>query len=93
MNKWTPIEKGLPPVGVPLIVTIKDTFKGVRALRFPVIYRKSFYDDVYGFYVYGVEEEKLTCEYSPVLAWMKFPMIYAGESEICMGKAGKHETD
>mgnify|MGYP006991720048 CR=1 FL=1 len=39
--KWTDIKEGLPPLGVPLIVTIKDhlEFKP-NELRYPVVYEQ-----------------------------------------------------
>ena len=43
MSEWININDGLPPVGMPIIVTINDTFRNRRELRYPVIYRKRFY--------------------------------------------------
>ena len=39
MNKWTPIEEGLPPVATPLIVSVVNNFEGKRKeLRYPVYF-------------------------------------------------------
>ena len=76
MNKWISIKDGLPPIGVPLIVSIYDTFNNRRELRYPVIYRKSLYDKGFRFYMYGIEENVLLPEYSEVRAWMEFPRVY-----------------
>ena len=78
MNEWININDGLPPVGMPIIVTINDTFRNRRELRYPVIYRKSFYANSYGFYEHGLEDHLLTAEYSPVIAWMPLPEPYKG---------------
>jgi len=41
--KWEILETGKPPVGVPLIVTIHDTFRNRKELRYPVYYQKSLF--------------------------------------------------
>ena len=79
MSEWTNINDGKPPVGMPLIVTIDCTFRNQRELRYPVVYRKSFYSDSYGFYEHGLEDQLLTAEYSPVIAWMPLPEPYKEE--------------
>ena len=76
---WTSIKDGLPPVGIPLIVTIYDSFKGKRELRYPVYYQKGFFSNNYGFYLYGNEDNLLLPEYSEVLAWCEFPNVYERE--------------
>lgn len=75
---WKKVKtEGLPPIGVPLIVTIDDMVRMRRELRYPVVYRKSLFSDSYGFYDNGgYEESLLTPEYSPVVAWMEIPEIY-----------------
>lgn len=41
-NEWTKITDGLPPIGVPLIVTVKDGLQSKpNTLRYPVYYEKS----------------------------------------------------
>lgn len=75
---WTSIKDSLPPVGEPLIVTIYDSIRNRRELRYPVFYRKSCYHDGYGFYEYGLEDNMLLPEYSEVLAWMELPRPYWG---------------
>lgn len=79
---WMPIGDGKPPVGVPLIVTIKDSIRGRNELRYPVYYKKSLYGGCWGFYVYGDEDSLLLPEYSEVLAWCEFPEIYDGEELV-----------
>lgn len=79
--KWIPISEGLPPTGKALIVTIHDTFKQRRELRYPVYYRQSFYSNNYGFYQYGIKENMLLPEFSEVIAWMKIPDIYGEAKE------------
>lgn len=73
---WTSINDGLPPVGKALIVTINDTIRQRRELRYPVEYRKSYYSNHYGFYQYGIEENILLPEFSEVVAWMEIPSPY-----------------
>lgn len=75
-SRWIPIEEGLPPLGIPLIVSVYDTFKITNELRYPVIYRKSLFREGYNFYVYGAEENILLPEYTVVKAWMEFPGTY-----------------
>lgn len=81
MYKWISIKDGLPPIGAPLIVTIHDTMRQRRELRYPVYYRHSMYGSGYGFYQYGEAGSYLTPEYSPVLAWMKVPQVWDGVAE------------
>lgn len=73
---WTSIKDSLPPVAEPLIVTIYDSIRNRRELRYPVFYRKSCYYDGYGFYEYGLEDNVLLPEYSEVLAWMELPIPF-----------------
>ena len=78
-DSWMPISEGLPPMGVPLIVTIYDTINSRRELRWPVFYQHSLYRDEWGFYQYGSEDYKLDPEMSEVLAWQQYPEIWEGE--------------
>lgn len=79
--KWIPITEGPPPTGEVLIVTIFDTLRQRKELRYPVSYRKSYYSDNYGFYQYGIEENILLPEFSEVLAWMPIPKMWDGERD------------
>ncbi len=49
VNGWNEmVEKGLPPIGQPLIVTIKDNLQGMpNQLRYPVYYVKDAMKDQY----------------------------------------------
>ena len=40
-NEWTKITDGLPPIGVPLIVTVKDNLQGKEHTQIPRLLRKS----------------------------------------------------
>jgi hypothetical protein len=79
--KWIPITEKLPTPGSCVIVTIYDSFRNRRELRYPVTYRESYYTDSYGFYQYGTEENYLMPEYSEVIAWMPIPDVYDGDLE------------
>lgn len=79
MMEWKSIKEQKPPIGEALIVTVYDGCRNRRELRYPVTYRKSYYNNGFGFYQYGVEENYLMPEYSEVLAWMRIPSTYEGE--------------
>ena len=74
--KWTSIEQGLPPAGVPLIVTVACADDGKRRpkIAYPVVYR-----DKWGFYEYGAEHGIIGREYYKVTAWMTLPKPYTGK--------------
>lgn len=74
MREWKPITEGLPKIGVPLIVTIYDSTRFRRELRYPVYYLKSIFCDEYGFYVNGTDI--LLPEFSEVIAYMEMPTVY-----------------
>lgn len=80
MNKnWNEItEKGLPPVGKPLIVTIKDNLQGMpNQLRYPVYYVKDTMKNQYCWkWLYGDMAYDLLPEVSEVLAWQLMPEIF-----------------
>lgn len=78
-TQWKSIKECLPPVGMALIVTIDDSIRCRRELRYPVYYRQSFYGGDYGFYHFADEGSILLPEYSKVLAWMPLPPIYEEE--------------
>lgn len=76
---WTSIKDSLPPVGEPLIVTIYNSIKNRRELKYPVFYRRSCYYNGYDFYEYGLKDNVpfvLLPEYSEVRAWMELPRPY-----------------
>ncbi|MCD8204977.1 MAG: hypothetical protein LUC16_04040 [Coprobacillus sp.] len=77
---WHPIEEGLPPIDICLIVTIRDTYHQRLELRYPVEYRQSVYGDGYGFYQM-LDGSLLTPERSEVTAWMPLPSPYIGGVE------------
>lgn len=68
MQKWSKLEDKKPPVDIFFIVVVFDTFKYRSELRYLVIYRKLLYCDMYGFYIYDIEEDILLEEHSLVLA-------------------------
>lgn len=85
MGKWKMIkEDGLPPVGKPLIVTIKDNLQGKpNELRYPVYYEKdSMKSDYHWSWRYGDFAYELMPEVSEVLAWCEFPEIYEELMEV-----------
>lgn len=81
MIEWMPIGEGVPPIGMPLIITIMDGYRHKRELRYPVYYQKSPYDGNYGFFVHGREDYEIDQEYSQILAWILMPEIWEGEEE------------
>lgn len=80
---WHDIEDGLPPVGVPLIVTVEsDTYNELNVgakLCYPVVYRKSFVRDEYRFYEHGLEDGIIGPDYFHVTGWIEFPKPYHRE--------------
>lgn len=74
-NEWTKITDGLPPVGVPLIVTVKDGLQGKpNTLRYPVYYEKA--KDGCGYrwsWRFGDYDYDLVPEVSEVIGWMEMP--------------------
>lgn len=84
MNNWNEIvEKGLPPIGKPLIVTIKDNLQGMsNQLRYPVYYVKDAMKDQYAWkWIYGDMVYDLTSEVSEVIAWQTIPKPFDEEDE------------
>ena len=42
LMKWNSVKDGLPPIGIPLLVTVKDNLQGKPSeLRYPVYYEKA----------------------------------------------------
>ena len=80
---WTSIKDGLPPVGEPLIVTIKDNLQsGRKELRYPVYYEKDSMKSGYHWsWRYGDFSYELLPEVSEVIAWAKLPQIYDDGSD------------
>lgn len=84
LKDWNEIrEKGLPPVGVPLIVTIKDNLQGMpNQLRYPVYYVKDTTKNKYCWkWLWGDLAYDLLPEVSEVIAWMEMPEIFEGDSD------------
>ena len=84
MNNWNSItEKGLPPIGKPLIVTIKDNLQGMpNQLRYPVYYVKDTMKDQYVWkWIYGDMVYDLTSEVSEVTAWQTLQKKKKNEAE------------
>lgn len=79
MNDWNEItEKGLPPAGQPLIVTIKDNLQGMpNQLRYPVYYVKDTMKNQYSWkWLYGDMAYDLLPEVSEVVAWQLMPETF-----------------
>lgn len=87
MNDWNVlIKKGLPPIGKPLIVTIKDNLQGMpNQLRYPVYYVKDTMKNRYSWkWIYGDLVYDLLPEVSEVIAWIEMPVEYVeGAQEEC----------
>lgn len=82
MNEWKTIEKDcLPPIGKPLIVTVKDNLQGKpNELRYPVYYEKDSMKGGYHWsWRYGDFAYELLPDVSEVIAWVEMPKIYEGE--------------
>lgn len=77
MENWKSIKKdGKPPIGKPLIVSVRNMGYGARReLRYPVVYKEDDYAiGHYGFYMNG--SDILLPDYSLVTAWIPFPNPY-----------------
>ena len=72
------VEIGLPPVGKPLIVTVKDNLQGrPNELRYPVYYEKDSMKGGYHWsWRYGDFAYELVPDVSEVIAWMELPSAY-----------------
>ena len=75
---------GLPPIGQPLIVTVKDNFMGLsNQLRYPVYYGKDAITDRYSWkWILEDRVNELVPEVSEVIAWKLLP-------EPCIGSLRK----
>ena len=81
-DNWKSIEEdGLPPIGIPLIVTIKDKLQGLpNHLKFPVYYVKDMFNEGYCWkWLYGYTD--LFQEVGEVIAWQLFPDVYELDGE------------
>ena len=80
--KWNKISDGLPPIGYPVIVTIKDNLRfGLNELRYPVYYERSRNNNSFHWsWRFGDMEYELIPDVSEVIAWAKIPAPYE-ESE------------
>lgn len=81
MMEWKKILDGLPPIGIPLIVTVKDHLQGKpNELSYPVYYEKSKGGFGYRWsWRYGDFDYDLLPEVSEVVAWKKIPEPYQCE--------------
>lgn len=77
-NGWIPIEEGLPPVGLPLIVTVKDNLqRKPNERRLPVYYEKDSIKDGYHWsWRYGDYAYELLPDVSEIVAWRPLPEPY-----------------
>ena len=74
-DRWIPINNNKPPLGMALMVTVKNHLcGGKRELRYPVTYMERYYEKGYSFYMNGTEI--LLPDYSEVAAWMPLPKPY-----------------
>lgn len=84
---WTRIttdKSNMPPVGQPLIVTIKDVLQGKpNELRYPVYYEKDPIRQSYHWsWRYGDLAYELLPDVSEVIAWQEMPGVYQELKEI-----------
>ena len=77
------VEIGLPPLGKPLIVTVKDNLQGrPNELRYPVYYEKDSMKGGYHWsWRYGDFAYELVPDVSEVVAFIELPIAYE-ESEV-----------
>lgn len=77
------IKAGMPPVGVPLIVTVEDFLKGEREVRYPVYYQQSpFSNSLHFRWKYGDLDYELLQDVRKVVAWAKIPEPYVDDEEM-----------
>ena len=77
------VEIGFPPVGRPLIVTIKDNLQGrPNELRYPVYYEEDRMKGGYHWsWRYGDFDYELVPDVSEVIAWQPLPQPYQPKGE------------
>lgn len=82
-ERWHKIADGLPPIGTPLIVTVKDGLQGKpNTLRYPVYYEKAKEGCGYGWsWRFGDYDYALLPEVSEVVAWMEIPEPFWEEED------------
>lgn len=80
---WNEVSKANPPIGEPLIVTIRDNLQGMpNQLRYPVYYVKDTMKHTYCWkWLYGDMAYDLLPEVSEVIAWQHMPGIFDGTQE------------
>lgn len=80
---WIKISDALPPIGEPLLVTIKDNLQGKpNELRYPVYYERSRNNNSFHWsWRFGDMEYELIPDVSEVIAWAKIPEPY--EENLC----------
>lgn len=78
--KWNKIEDGLPPAGVPLIVSVDRNINhgSPRTVLSPVYYMKSYSANAWGFFEFGDLSQQIGPDYFPVTAWAKYPDPFEG---------------
>ena len=79
---WKTIkDDGLPPCGVPLLVTIdRGNTGGPRFVVIgPVYYMKASFGGHWGFFERGNEEHQIGPDYCKVTAWHEWPEPWEGE--------------
>lgn len=76
--KWNKISDGLPPIGYPLIVTVKDHLQGKpNELRYPVYFERQRNNNGYHWsWRYGDFDYELLPDVSEVIAWLAIPESY-----------------
>ena len=79
--KWIDIKDGKPPIGVPLIVTVKDHLQHKEnELRYPVYYEKSKSGVGYRWsWRYGDFDYDLLPDVSEVIAYIEIPTPFGIE--------------
>ena len=75
---WKHITDELPPIGIPLIVTVKDHLQGkANELRYPVYYEGTRSNNGYHWtWRYGDFDYKLLPDVNEVIAWSAIPEPY-----------------
>lgn len=81
--EWHKISDGLPPIGVPLIVTVKDDLEHKQnKILCPAYYERKRENNGYHFtWRYGDMVYELLSDVSEVIAWLELPKPYESEGE------------
>lgn len=88
---WHLVERETPPVGKPLILTVKDVSNNIEKLRYPMIYRQSLFTEEFHYYECGFEEGMVIEEFSKPIAWMEFPSPYRDGDRVFEPVGGEQE--